>query len=609
MVSFLRSTASKFTVLAVVFLGSGAAPIHAMEPELEDTEIGNDAPLDTICKDKPNWRYNDKERKTCEWIWKNPDKRARLCEKKRVKTNCPETCGVDCNDLINRNGPTDPMPPLEQTPPRDPCKNDPSWRWNDKERKSCDWISRKPQNKERLCVKRRVREACPETCGVVCEDVSRNVPTDPIPPPSSPITKCPKFLGAKVDSAVPAFDRIPSAESYFEEPTMDCSEYLDGLTCYTDYRYNGCSDDTMQCTPSKASVCSNNVWQTSVAVNPALCGSDFGEMPYLSVFGEYCDPKECPVSQPKNGSDCSSYEGEFSCMYNYKTFGCDGFDDSHGCFPTTSLKCTDDNKWQMSIFSIARCPDGSPQGQVACDPEECPLKEPMHGTDCSSYEGKDECHYDYKTIGCDADSLTCAPTKYYTCMEEPDGKSDRWQLQYTMRPACYYEGADKSCDPSGCPLSAPIPGTDCSSYNGGKQDCMYNFKFDGCSFDDLRCSPTSYFSCNSDFNTWEVAETKPLDCEVIIQDFEGISEDLPVGETCKLCPTVEPADLCPAKQPRAGTSCTSDKYDYEVGLVCSYDFKYEGCSTNKLKCKPHEFFECTEQDGWVVKMTEPEPCN
>ncbi len=47
-----------------------------------------------VCEDNDAFRYRKKDWKTCNWVGKKTARRKRLCKKKWVRKNCPETCDI-----------------------------------------------------------------------------------------------------------------------------------------------------------------------------------------------------------------------------------------------------------------------------------------------------------------------------------------------------------------------------------------------------------------------------------------------------------------------------------------------------------------------------------
>lgn len=241
------------------------------------------------------------------------------------------------------------------------------------------------------------------------------------------------------------------------------------------------------------------------------------------------------------------------------------------------------------------CPDNTPQGFKSCDPKKCPDKEPVNGSSCSFYQGSDDCDYDHKVMGCSADTQQCSPSKYYTCDEDPIGRTEIWRMSYALSMACWTGGDGASCDPNGCPIQAPLIGSDCSAYQGVEK-CMYNYLFTaGCTIESMQCNPTDYFSCDAQDNTW--ARASMAVATPICQSRSAV--ELPMGKPCEKCPSVEPADRCPSEKPSPGTRCVD--VGYENGLTCNYDFEYFGCTEDELKCTPINTFQCTRLRGWTVK--------
>lgn len=94
------------------------------------------------CVNNKNFRYKNKEKKTCKWISKTETRRQNLCQNELVVKNCPGVCGV-C------------------------CAND-AWfqfkLYNGKKKK-CEWLN-KTNRIEYYCPRGQIETQCPVNCGV-----------------------------------------------------------------------------------------------------------------------------------------------------------------------------------------------------------------------------------------------------------------------------------------------------------------------------------------------------------------------------------------------------------------------------------------------------------
>ena len=165
------------------------------------------------CADDPDFRYQNKDKKSCRWISSVTIRRNTLCRKSIVHNACPVACGLCCKDDASFTFKTDAnvdqncawlgkessriqmycdrvtikigcietcgncLDYISVAPSDAPtasptiaCANDPGFRYQDKEWKSCLWISNASVRRVTLCPKAVVHNACPATCGVCCRD-------------------------------------------------------------------------------------------------------------------------------------------------------------------------------------------------------------------------------------------------------------------------------------------------------------------------------------------------------------------------------------------------------------------------------------------------------
>jgi hypothetical protein len=103
-----------------------------------------DVPLSVPCLNSDTYLFNNETRKNCKWIRNKETRRQRLCENSEVRLNCPQSCGLCCDD-------------------------DPDFNFTIKNviPKTCNWISEDSLNQQ-FCDKyrngRMVRDACPKSC-------------------------------------------------------------------------------------------------------------------------------------------------------------------------------------------------------------------------------------------------------------------------------------------------------------------------------------------------------------------------------------------------------------------------------------------------------------
>uniref|UniRef100_A0A7S3Q6U8 ShKT domain-containing protein n=1 Tax=Chaetoceros debilis TaxID=122233 RepID=A0A7S3Q6U8_9STRA len=200
--------------------GQTAAPVKS--PVVPPTVPMTSSPTVSICKDDPVFYYNRSGR-TCSFIDLDSEKRNRFCAVPLIQAACPRTCGRCCfNDQqfrfnvrniprkcnwMQRGSPSRPKrfcstdiggglkiqdfcpkacnicrqppppapSPLSQAPtpsssPTGLCKNDDTWNWYDFPEGNCKWVRNKEKRREKFCGKSIVRENCPQSCGLCCQD-------------------------------------------------------------------------------------------------------------------------------------------------------------------------------------------------------------------------------------------------------------------------------------------------------------------------------------------------------------------------------------------------------------------------------------------------------
>lgn len=290
---------------------------------------------------------------------------------------------------------------------------------------------------------------------------------------------------------------------------------------------------------------------------------------------------ECPTDfSTSNGKKkkCSKYQSGSTCASNYKYTGGCGADDPINCVAINTYTCGSNNKWNLSTLDVAGCLTDSglgplfPSGET-CDPAECPLAWPEEGTDCKLAQDND-CVYDYQYVGCTFNSIFCEPAKFASCNEE-----NKWETSYMAFDPCQgleaglpYGGSCEPCsevkpEDTICPSDIPTNGELCDI----DIRCDYYFMLTGCSTLDLKCTPSSMFSCVD--GVWE--------------------ETASIPEIC----TPPPSLPCPDWKPEYNAACTQDN-GFEVGLVCNYDYRNTSCEEGKEVCSSLETYECSES-GWI----------
>jgi len=137
------------------------------------------------------------------------------------------------------------------------------------------------------------------------------------------------------------------------------------------------------------------------------------------------------------------------------------------------------------------------------------------------------------------DTIQCFPSRFVTCT-----KDKKWQLALQSSTSIPEPCEDETlpigepCDPNGCPLVKPKNQSDCSNYK--KKDnrhwCAYDFMITGCTLDDLKCSPLTYYECRDDKKEnkkkWLLVCDTPLSsaCEEDRNNPEQVPDDF--GDQC-----------------------------------------------------------------------------
>ena len=104
---------------------------------------------DETCVDDERFRFNNKDMKDCNWIYKKQNQGENVCAKTsygtKVQDACPRACKICCAD-------------------------DKTFRFKNQENKDCNWVKKVHQNGKDVCEKtsngKKVYDACPEACDI-----------------------------------------------------------------------------------------------------------------------------------------------------------------------------------------------------------------------------------------------------------------------------------------------------------------------------------------------------------------------------------------------------------------------------------------------------------
>lgn len=442
------------------------------------------------------------------------------------------------------------------------CKDDPSFVYKKPKKdgtiRNCEWIESLPKGKRnKICKRRknseeepflRIRNSCPVACGY-CGGFK---------------TECPRKF----------YD--PDSGKKRSEGG-DCSRYMPGLECETNFEYfGGCGEeDPITCVAKDIFTCGKDATWIKSSFERFPCVGDV-----FPPSGETCDPALCPLNAPDNGSECFDQQVGTDCDYDYTVVGCT-FEDAT-CSATRFFTCMEDRTWIMAVpeLDVRFCedPPDPPIGD-SCDPKEfCPLRKPHPETRCGEDQAGLICEFDYKYFGCHfTDGFSCGPTSTYRCLEnqewevaelivEPCPDPSQGSVQYQTCKPC------PRVEPEGiCPPEVPKPDTECFIDHEGS--CKYDFSITGCSASELQCSPGRQFFCSN--GRWEELISLP---------------NLPCEPTGKLCPEEKPKDnLC-------------RMHGYDPGLSCAYDYMDSSCDLTSESCVPITNYYCTENEGWMIAM-------
>ena len=178
------------------------------------------------CEDNSLFRYENEDRKTCDWIGMDEIRRQALCSEEEVQLECPSACRLCCKTdedftfqnpsgkmkgckwlkteirqarycpminsaaLIENKCPFEcgickrtEAPSISVSPTQSPtskaymrtnimltCSDSPTFLWKEEEGKTCDWIGESQSRMDKLCDREKVQLACPQSCKLCCED-------------------------------------------------------------------------------------------------------------------------------------------------------------------------------------------------------------------------------------------------------------------------------------------------------------------------------------------------------------------------------------------------------------------------------------------------------
>ena len=109
---------------------------------------------------------------------------------------------------------------------------------------------------------------------------------------------------------------------------------------------------------------------------------------------------------------------------------------------------------------------------------------------------------------------------------------------------------------------------DCSDKYQHNRQCNYDYRYTGCTWDELQCTSQKGYTCDYESSTWNLTTTN-------IEVCENPPKDLPVHEVCVPCSDM-PAEGCPKTKPTNQEDCSN----FETDLWCSYNFIL--CTRNQL---------------------------
>jgi len=114
------------------------------------------SPPTVTCINNPDFKIQNKEKKTCAWLMLRKSRQKKYCEKIPVRTSCPISCGLCCAD-------SDTFKFILDNKEK-------------KKKKKCNWLGKGNGSRVRkYCKKNKVKTGCAESCDN-CPD---KVPTSP----------------------------------------------------------------------------------------------------------------------------------------------------------------------------------------------------------------------------------------------------------------------------------------------------------------------------------------------------------------------------------------------------------------------------------------------
>jgi len=169
-----------------------------------------------------------------------------------------------------------------------------------------------------------------------------------------------------------------------------------------------------------------------------------------------------------------------------------------------------------------------------------------------------------------------------------------------VRQSCPQTCDDVSVFKKECPskITSRTFDKNCSVKYQHNRQCDYDYKYTGCTWNDLQCTSQQGYTCDYESLEWKLATTIIEECE------NHPPDDLPVHEECTPCSDTKPAMECPEQEPTNQQDCS----DYENDLNCNYSFMLTGCDPSELECSPLNLFTCTEDKRWAQMLPFYPPC-
>ena len=143
----------------------------------QESEVREECPqtCGICCENNPDYEFQNNlgEMKSCKWLGKKEARQDKYCDtynnKNMVKDMCPLACDFCQSDVKVSKAPTPSPTPL---PTPSGCLNNPDYLYNDEKDHDCQWIRNEESRRTRLCLESDVRTQCPQACGICCEDNS-----------------------------------------------------------------------------------------------------------------------------------------------------------------------------------------------------------------------------------------------------------------------------------------------------------------------------------------------------------------------------------------------------------------------------------------------------